>query len=240
MKRQKIRKIITTITALLFPLFFFYLSPYIILFSSQAGTINGSFIMFCFLFLFSLFFGRLWCGWLCPGAGIEEICFKFQKKRPSPKVNIVKYIIWVIWIGLIAKLAIEAGGYKRVDFFLMTKYGISLYDRHSLNMFLIVITTVLIITFLAGRRGFCHSACWMAPFMVIGRKVSRFLKLPRLSLVAEKEKCIDCLICTRNCPMSLEVHEMVKRGDMENTECILCATCVDSCPKKVISYKVKK
>ena len=36
--------------------------------------------------------------------------------------------------------------------------------------------------------------------------------------------------------MSLDVHDMVQRADMEDTECILCGNCVDGCPRKVIRY----
>lgn len=235
-QRQKIRKGLIFISLLLFPVTFFYFSPYIILFAARAGVVNGSFIVFLALFFFSLFVGRLWCGWLCPGAGLQEACFRFQKKRTSPKVNKIKYVIWVIWLALIAWMAILAGGYKEVDFFMQTKNGISLTDAHSLNMFTIVMVAILVITFLAGRRGFCHTACWMAPFMIIGRKISIWLKIPRLSLAAEKEKCTRCTICTRNCPQSLEVHDMVQAGNMENPECVLCGTCVDSCRRKAIRY----
>ena len=46
----------------------------------------------------------------------------------------------------------------------------------------------------------------------------------------------ECHTCDRNCPMSLEVSEAVRRGSMDNTECILCGTCVDNCPNRVIKY----
>ena len=36
--------------------------------------------------------------------------------------------------------------------------------------------------------------------------------------------------------MSLAVHEMVGRQDMENDECILCGNCVDGCPKGAIGF----
>lgn len=235
-KRQKIRRIVIFISFLMFPATFYYFSPYIILFTSQAGIINGSFIIFIILFLISLFFGRLWCAWACPVAGLQDVCFKSQKRRPSLKVNIIKYFIWIIWVGFIAWLAISAGGYKKVDFFNQTRYGISVTDAHSLTMFTTVMVVILIIIFIFGKRGFCHSTCWIAPFMVIGRKISLWLKLPKLSLIAEKEKCNSCKLCTRNCPQCLEVHEMVQLGKMENSECILCATCIDSCNKKAISY----
>ena len=40
--------------------------------------------------------------------------------------------------------------------------------------------------------------------------------------------------------MGLDVHSMVKEGDMETTECILCASCADACPKGAITYGVNK
>ena len=36
--------------------------------------------------------------------------------------------------------------------------------------------------------------------------------------------------------MSLEVHEFVKRGDMEDSNCILCGECIEECPRNVIHY----
>ena len=87
-----------------------------------------------------------------------------------------------------------------------------------------------------GRRAGCHYICWMAPFMIIGRWIRNKVKWPALRLVAEPEKCSACQSCTRGCPMSLDVHEMVQAADMEDAECILCGTCVDGCSKDAIRF----
>lgn len=79
----------------------------------------------------------------------------------------------------------------------------------------------------------------MAPFMIIGRKISNAFKIPSLRLIAEKEKCVSCKQCNQKCPMSLDVEQMVQKGDMENTECILCGECSDNCKQKVICYSYK-
>ena len=71
--------------------------------------------------------------------------------------------------------------------------------------------------------------------MIIGRKVSNVLRGPALRLTARRERCTDCLACTRNCPMSLDVNAMVRAADMEHRECILCRTCVDGCPQGAIA-----
>ena len=68
--RQRIRKALVIIAFLSFPVTMNFLSPYVIIDGAMNGVVNGSLIMFGLMFLSSLFFGRLWCGWICPGAGI--------------------------------------------------------------------------------------------------------------------------------------------------------------------------
>jgi polyferredoxin len=72
--------------------------------------------------------------------------------------------------------------------------------------------------------------------MIAGKYAAKKLGAPRLHLEAESEKCIDCKLCTKNCPMSLDVHAMVRSSGMDSPECISCAACVDVCPKKVLSF----
>jgi ferredoxin-type protein NapH len=88
----------------------------------------------------------------------------------------------------------------------------------------------------AGRRAGCYTVCWMAPFMILGRKLRNIFSWPSLRLRAAPERCSDCKTCTTHCPMSLDVNGMVKRAQMENSECILCGSCVDGCPKQAIVY----
>jgi NAD-dependent dihydropyrimidine dehydrogenase PreA subunit len=76
----------------------------------------------------------------------------------------------------------------------------------------------------------------MAPFMIIGRAIRNAINLPSLQLTANSEKCINCKLCEKKCPMSLQVNEMVQTKEMENSECVLCGSCVDNCPKGVIKY----
>jgi ferredoxin-type protein NapH len=79
-RRQKIRKAIILISFLLFPITINYFSPYIIIDGAAQGIIAGSFITFVLLFIVSLFLGRAFCGWVCPGAGIQEFCFTVNLK----------------------------------------------------------------------------------------------------------------------------------------------------------------
>lgn len=237
MKRQKIRKALIFTLFLLFPVVLYYLSPALIIEGASKGIITGSFIMFSLLFVSSLFLGRSYCGWVCPGAGLQEACFRISDKRAKGGTfNRIKYYIWIPWIGIIVFSAVQAGGLHRIEPFFQTKYGISVAEPANYIVFYTVVGIITVLSFTAGKRAFCHYGCWMAPFMVIGTKIRNIFKWPALHLKADKDRCRNCNTCTKNCPMSLEVNMMVRRGSMVNSECILCGTCVDGCPEGVIEY----
>lgn len=149
----------------------------------------------------------------------------------------IKYAIWGPWLILIATLAIRSGGLTRVEFTYETWHGISVSSWQALIVLALVVALVTGLALLVGRRGFCHTVCWIAPFMILGRIIRDRLRLPGLRLRANPSACISCGMCTRGCPMSLDVQAMVAEGSMTNRECILCAGCADRCPKDVISLR---
>ena len=124
--RQRIRKALVIIAFLSFPITMNYLSPYVILEASAGGIVNGSLIMFGLLFVLSLFLGRAWYGWLCPGGGIQEIFEPINRKSVKGyRIDWIKWLIWISWVSLIVWLVIQAGGYQQVDLLMHTENGIS-------------------------------------------------------------------------------------------------------------------
>lgn len=240
MKRQKIRRFLLLISFLLFPVTLYYFSPVLIIEGGFSGIVTGSLLLFAALFVASLFFGRAFCGWACPAGGLQEGCFEVvDKKIGNKKVNRVKYIIWVPWLLAIILGFILHGGMKSVSFFYMTNHGISVSGIMELTIYLFFITLITVLALVIGKRGMCHTICWMAPFMIIGTKMKDRLGYPSLHLEASPEKCVQCGLCSKNCPMSLEVAKMVQAGALQNNECILCGECADLCSKKVIKLTFK-
>lgn len=237
MKRQKVRKTIVLISFLLFPVTLYYLSPYLIIQAGMDGIVSGSFIFFILLFLGSLFFGRAYCGWVCPAGGLQ-VCASMvnDKKFKGGKRNWIKYIIWVPWLISIILVFLNSNGIRALDPLYYTENGISVAGMAGYIMYFGVVGMILILSLTWGKFSFCHSFCWMAPFMVIGSKIKNKLKYPSLYLKAESAKCINCRQCVRICPMSLDVNEMVRSNRMNNPECILCGQCVDTCSKGAVRY----
>lgn len=234
--RQRVRKALILISLLLFPVTMNYLSPYVIIDGAAQGIVNGSLIVFGLMFLSALFVGRLWCGWLCPAAGLSEVCFAVNDKPVRGKLGWIKWLIWAPWLSLIVVLAVRAGGYRQVDFFHLTESGISVDEPSRYVIYYVVIALFVGLSIGLGRRAGCHTLCWMAPFMILGRKLRNVGRWPALRLKADKAKCINCAKCTQACPMSIDVNGLVQKEAMEHSECILCGSCVDVCPKDVIGY----
>lgn len=139
-------------------------------------------------------------------------------------------------LSIILVAAFIGGGFRKIDPLLGTKNGFSIHSMALVLFYYLVIGFIMITSLVTGRRGFCHTFCWMAPFMVIGRKISVRFNLKRFSLKSEKELCSNCHKCTKSCPMSLPVNNMVQKENLENSECILCGVCVDECPNNAIRF----
>jgi len=239
--RQKVRKALLIIAMLLFPITMWYFSPYLIIQAASEHTVNGSFIVFVSMFILSIFFGRVWCGYLCPAGGIQE-CVSMCNDKPAKGGwrYKIKYVIWVLWItGIIVTFILSKGDIS-IDPFYMTDHGISISQIGAYIVYYGVMLLLVIPSMVHGKRATCHYFCWMAPFMVIGSTIGRVLHIPQIHIEAEKDKCISCGRCNKSCPMGLDVKTMVTEGKCHfSTECIQCGACIDECPKDVLKYKMK-
>ncbi len=242
-RRQDVRRAVLIVSFPLFPVTFYYLSPYLIIMGAGEGTASGSMVVFGMLILTALVLGRLFCGWVCPAGGLGEALFTVQNHRANNRLNWTRWLVWVPWMTAVVLVTLRAGGIRRIDFLYQTDHGVSLTTAGGMGPYIIfyaVLALLFVLSLTAGKRGFCHHACWMAPFMMAGRGLRNVLHLPAVQLRADTPACIACRACTAACPMSLPVQEMVQQHHMENSECILCGTCIDVCPHHVIRYDFGK
>ncbi|MBI4928218.1 MAG: 4Fe-4S ferredoxin, partial [Anaerolineae bacterium] len=172
------------------------------------------------------------------GAGLQEAAFYLRDQKVSQKGNWIKWLVWIPWMAVIVLGFVSAGGVQRVNVFHNMDSFVSVTDPMNYIVYYFVVGLIFTLSLAVGNRAFCHYGCWMAPFMILGRKLRNLGRWPALQLKSSPEQCIDCRSCVRNCPMSLDVNALVHAPNMENSECILCGNCVDTCNKGVIRYSL--
>lgn len=239
MKRQKFRTLINLLMLLLFPVTMNYLSPYISASGAAEGIVSGSLLVFALFLVFSMFLGRLWCGWMCPSGALNETCARINDRRVG-RIDWIRFVVWGVWFAVIVALFISAGGVHAVNPLLMTESGISIDAPFRYVIYYSVLALFLILNLAIGRRGACHVVCWMSPFMNVGRRIGRLLRLPQLHLAAEPKACVHCGTCTKECPMSIDVEKQAQTGRIVDGECILCGVCADRCPKQVFRFRLAR
>jgi ferredoxin-type protein NapH len=235
--RQKLRRIIIYLSLFFFPLTMNYFSPYLPIDGAFKGIVAGSLVFFVLLLITAAFLGRVWCAWLCPVAGLGELCLSINNKPAAVrKLRIVRYGIFSIWFAILAGGFILAGGIISIDLFYLTENYISIDAPSKYIIYYIVLLLLFGLTAWLGRRGSCHTICWMSPFLVGGKSVGKLLNLPGLQIAAEPLLCTDCKKCNRVCPMSIDVNSEMKSGEIKSNDCILCGECVDNCSVKALKY----
>jgi polyferredoxin len=239
--RQKLRKGILFFSLLFFPITLNYYSPYLSLVGAMNGILGGAVALFVLQFLSSLFLGRAFCGWICAGGAVQSCAMHMvqNKKGPNGKANWIKYFIWAPWLTIMVISFIKVGGINSVDILWRTANGISVYAPFMYFIYIPILLLIAVPSFIWGRRTMCHTICWMAPFMIMGRKIRNYFKWPSLRLTADKDSCIACKRCSQVCTMSLPVQEMVQNSRPENSECILCLECVEVCNPQAIKVTFK-
>lgn len=198
------------------------------------------------LLLYSIMFGRMICGWLCPFGLIQELFYKIKtpKLKKSPVTRIFSYLKYVILVffALIIPIMFAIRDLPLPAF---CKYicpagtiegGLTLLaNKVNSNYFsmlgpLFTWKFLLMVSIMVGCififRLFCRFICPLGALYGLFNNISFF------GIKLEKSKCVDCGKCFAKCKVDIK-HV----GDQE---CISCGECVDVCPTKAITWKGPK
>lgn len=166
-----------------------------------------------------IFFGRGWCGYACWTAMVLDLLPYKVPKYPRKKLGFIRYIVFAI--SLIFVSALFLLHVNKLEEIMLWAFIIG-----NILYYGIGITLALV---LKDNRAFCKYVC---PITVFLKPASYF---SFLRVKCDKEKCISCNKCKKNCPMNVDMTNNSRKRE-NGTECILCMKCMDECPKKALHF----
>lgn len=186
-----------------------------------------------------IFFGRLFCGWLCAFGTLQDIFSTFGrkifKKRFYINENLDRYLKYLKYFILIVVLYLTwktgeliVSPYDPFAAFSHLPAGIS--EVLSEYFWGFVLLVIILIASLFYDNVFCKYMCPLGAFYGILEKVSIF-KIKR-----DISTCINCKKCDKVCPVNIKVQQI---ETIKSSECLSCMNCINECPTKKKSLSLK-
>ncbi|SHJ12609.1 4Fe-4S binding domain-containing protein [Clostridium cavendishii DSM 21758] len=235
---MKLRKSINFLSFILLPITLNYFAPVLIVQSSLENTFTSMHIIYGVMFLIAIFFGGVWCSYICPFGALQELIpntTRLKRKLPN-----LKWVTGSIFLILIFAPLIMYGFQKISIFYHMVDTKVSVSSFHDLVRYYIIVGFISLITIGLGKRTWCRYICPMYIFNYLGIKLRSLLKLPSFKIECKSEKCTQCKRCNKSCLMGLDVADMVKHNKWNTNECIECGECLNTCKNDVFKIKFKK
>lgn len=216
-----------------------------------------------FVIFFTIIYGRLFCGWVCPQTIFMEMLFRrieywiegdwtYQKKLDSMPWNkekilkrVSKHLVFWIISFIIANTflayIISTDELLRIQ---TDPLGTHIGGLISI----IIFTTVFYMVFARLREQVCTTICpygrlqgvlldpnsmVVAYDHVRGENRAKFKK-DEDRKAADKGDCIDCMQCVHVCPTGIDIRNGTQ------LECINCTACIDACDHMMESVGLEK
>jgi len=77
----------------------------------------------------------------------------------------------------------------------------------------------------------------MSKLNISKSEINKRIGLTAGHIDSDPAKCVQCGICSYNCPIGIDVRAHVwDREPMINTQCITCGKCIALCPRGVLQF----
>lgn len=216
-----------------------------------------------FITLFTLAFGRLFCGWVCPQTIFMEMVFRrieywiegdwtHQKKLNEQPWNgekirkkVLKHtIFWLISFAIANTFLSYIISYEALWTIILSGPFVNLGGFIAISVF----TTVFYAVFAFMREQVCTTVCpygrlqgvlldnkslVVAYDYVRGENRAKFRKNEDRQ-AENKGDCIDCKQCIHVCPTGIDIRNGTQ------LECVNCTACIDACDHMMDSVGLPK
>jgi len=219
----------------------------------------GMLIFIVFIALFTVVFGRLFCGWACPQTIFMEMIFRKIEYWIDGDANYQKALKKAPWnADKIKKRVLKFLAFYSISFVIvltLLSYVISIDhvynilsnigDRIGAFLGIVLFTTVFFFVYWWFREQVCLIVCpygrmqgvlldknsvVVAYDYVRGEERHHFKK----NEVRTGGDCIDCNLCVKVCPTGIDIRNGTQ------LECISCTACIDACDHMMDSVGLEK
>jgi NAD(P)H-flavin reductase/NAD-dependent dihydropyrimidine dehydrogenase PreA subunit len=192
------------------------------------------------LMVTGFFFGRFWCGNICPHGSLFDRIIPISKNKKIPgflksKPMIIGFFIFFMF-NFARKIVNVFQAWGTYDF--LDKLGM-LFT----NTYLMVLIVGGLLTIFVNSRVWCQF-CPMGSIQKLSHKLGKALgiakKTEKKVTICSQEKCHSCGKCSRVCPFQLEPYlEFSDNIQFDNANCIKCSTCVENCPAGILTLETE-
>ena len=181
--------------------------------------------------LSSLVLKKAFCSWLCPVGTVSEYLWKLGRKLFRRNVTVprwldiplrsLKYILLAFFLFIVVSMTAEA-----LNDFMAAPFGI-IADVKMLNFFRnLGITGAAVILSLVGLSVIIQNF-WCRFLCPYGALMGVVATLSPIRIRRDPQPCIDCGKCSKACPSTLPVDQLIQ---IRSLECTSCMECVAVCP----------
>lgn len=217
--------------------------------------------LFVFIILFTVAFGRVWCGWACPQTLFMEMVFRkieywiegdaqAQRRLNQQSLNADKFLKktakHVIFIAISIIIAHTAMAYLIGIDETLAIVQTSPFEHLSGFIGIVAFTAVFYGVFAKFREQACIAVCPYGRLQgVLLTKESLVvaydwlrgeprgkLKKKNAAPVEKAGDCIDCKLCVHVCPTGIDIRNGTQ------LECVNCTACMDACDE--VMLKINK
>lgn len=167
----------------------------------------------------TIFFGRVYCGYVCPMNTLMKLSVFLSKKlhlrtHKVPKVLRSKILPWVVLMMSV-----------------LTMIGSRKILHKEIPILLILLLVSFVVTLRYEPWIFHNHACPFGALLSIPGRISMH------GVQVEQSKCIGCKKCEKVCDaQAIIVDAQSRKASVNKTLCHQCQSCVSVCPVQTINY----
>lgn len=205
---------------------------------------------FVFIILFTVVFGRVWCGWACPQTLFMEMVFRKieywidgdagqQRKLAKMPWNAEKIRKRLLKHGIFALIAVLIG-HTAMAYLIgieQVKEIVTQSPAENLGGFigLVAFSAVFYAVFAFLREQACIAICpygRLQGVLLVKDSIAVMYdwlrgeprgRMKKSEARTDKGDCIDCKLCVHVCPTGIDIRNGTQ------LECVNCTACIDAC-----------